>query len=449
MDRNENEKPHERAEWYAKSINSCGRNWKAALKILNEMETEKGGCDIIAINAAIRSCGKGGNSKKALELLYALDGSSMDSKPNIITINTVISTLAKSCDWESAVNVFRLLSSKWNYIKPNVITYNSVIAAYATVTKVEEILDLLSEMEQCNIKPNLISYTCAVQGCGDDDEVALNLIETMIAKNIKPDINIINQALKCYNKSGDWRSALELFVNIDVKFGLAPDVGSANALLKTFKQQHRPREAMYILRSMIDRKNFNIGQGDNIGKAGCDVSKNIEYACDLLSTTLPDNESFEIAIECLDAGNFREEAAQLMEIASRVSRLDYLTNNIMESEKPSKTKFKFNMFKNKIWLSNGSINLRGCSIEISRTVLCCLINDLRHEIRPPTSIFLFTDSVQNANEIIATLVSLNGPRNSLSSSKNVSSSSRVHIKESDVIRWLSTKWGRDFNSIQL
>jgi len=81
---------------YTAAISACGKGgqWKKALELLGQMDAAGVARNTITYNAAISACGKGGQWKKALELLGQMDAAGVAR--NTITYTAVIEAIPTS-----------------------------------------------------------------------------------------------------------------------------------------------------------------------------------------------------------------------------------------------------------------------------------------------------------------------------------------------------------------
>lgn len=74
-------------------------------------------------------------------------------------------------------------------------------------------LDVLEEMAEAGVPPNLMSYTAAMGSClaGEEYRESINVFDRMKAAGIEPDLRAYNLALIANEKAGDvgGREAME------------------------------------------------------------------------------------------------------------------------------------------------------------------------------------------------------------------------------------------------
>ena len=94
----------------------------------------------------------------------------------VISYNSTISACGRGRQWEKALDLLQEMMD--HGIKPNVVSYNSAISACKKGEKWEKAIDLLQEMTDHAIKPNVISYNSTIEACFISDKYsnALSLV---------------------------------------------------------------------------------------------------------------------------------------------------------------------------------------------------------------------------------------------------------------------------------
>ena len=133
----------------------------------------------------------------------------MDEKKiriNVFTYNAAISALAKSSRknakarnsfdddqlWKRALHIVDEMKGKG--LKPDVFTYTSAIDVCGNGGRWKESLDLIKEIENGDKRPNKIAYTSAITACSRVGKWAesVDLFRKMTQEGIEPDLIAYN-----------------------------------------------------------------------------------------------------------------------------------------------------------------------------------------------------------------------------------------------------------------
>lgn len=119
---------------FSTAISSCGScdRWREALELFERCDA-----DVIAFNAAISACEKGG-WEVAFHLLNLLKLRSL--RENLTTYNSILSVCGRSREWQRALELFSSLQLR------DVISYNACITACGQVSQWQHALFLMSEL---------------------------------------------------------------------------------------------------------------------------------------------------------------------------------------------------------------------------------------------------------------------------------------------------------------
>ena len=117
-------------------------------------------------------------------------------------------------------------------LEPNVISFIATISACEKGRQWEKALQLLDEMQQRRLEPDVISFNAAISACGKGGQwdKALQLLDEMPQRRLDPDVISFSAAISACEKSEQWEKALELLDEMQQR-KLEPDVISFSAAI--------------------------------------------------------------------------------------------------------------------------------------------------------------------------------------------------------------------------
>jgi pentatricopeptide repeat domain-containing protein 1 len=205
-----------------------------ASKLFQEMK-ERMQPDLISYSTIIKGCCRGGDLKKAMEVLNDMKRNHI--KPDEVLFNSLLDGCAKNGSLEMAQHVYqemRLLG-----IKPSNVTFSILIKAYGKARQVQKALEILEEMRVEGVAPGMIVYTCLLQTCIRSKQIhrALVVYEDMKRSNVKGDRvtfnTIVNGCVYAKQLEAAYKITLDAF-SLNVR--LAEDVYSN--LLRSLSCSH-------------------------------------------------------------------------------------------------------------------------------------------------------------------------------------------------------------------
>ena len=126
-------------------------------------------------------------------------------------------------DWKKAVAL--LADLRTNKIA-SLSAFNAAIQVCARGSQSTKALELLHDMEDCNIIADVKTINSVIDACAKARQwqPALKVLDTMEANfGLKPDVISLNAAISACEKGGQWQNALELLESMEGR-GLQPDV---------------------------------------------------------------------------------------------------------------------------------------------------------------------------------------------------------------------------------
>ncbi|CAK9049375.1 Pentatricopeptide repeat-containing protein At2g31400 [Durusdinium trenchii] len=111
-------------------------------------------------------------------------------------------------------------------------------------------------MQNCEVKPNVISCNSVISSCEKAGEwqQALHFLEYMDTVAVEPSIISYNAAISACEKANHWRQALELFTLASTQTRLAGDVVGVNAALSACAKAAAQTQALSLFRAMPQMK---------------------------------------------------------------------------------------------------------------------------------------------------------------------------------------------------
>ena len=133
-----------RSKDYVKAIKDCRKDFKGAVRLLNQMRQERQGSDVYAFASAISVCGNAGQWGEALALLSKMEYDNIE--PNVVCFNSAISACGRAGKWQEALKLFSTLQKR--EITITVVSCNAAISACAKAGKWKEALEIFEDMDR-------------------------------------------------------------------------------------------------------------------------------------------------------------------------------------------------------------------------------------------------------------------------------------------------------------
>ena len=163
-----------------------------------------------------------------------------------------ISAWGRVRDWRRAVELLSEMRERW--LTPDVITYSAAISACEKGSQWERALELLSEMRERELTPNVITYNAAISACekGSQWERALELLSEMRQRELEPNVITYSAAISACEKGSQWERALELLSEVRER-GLKPNVITYSAAISACEKGSQCLRALELLSEMRER----------------------------------------------------------------------------------------------------------------------------------------------------------------------------------------------------
>ena len=223
---------HKASKVLTKAMSSCGRQrqWREALDILNQMNTQNLKPDTRAYNAALSACARANQAEALLSTLRAMSTASV--KSDVHTFTVAIDGMARAGMTGEALRLFERMGTN-GMPPPDAVSYNAAIAAAARSGAWEQALALLKRMSaKGSVGVTLEAMSGAMTACtnGDQPDLALRLFSRIEQADLRADSIAYSAALTAHSKGGSYGDALSLFRRMR-RDGVARDVVCYNSML--------------------------------------------------------------------------------------------------------------------------------------------------------------------------------------------------------------------------
>ncbi|CAI9111877.1 OLC1v1012208C3 [Oldenlandia corymbosa var. corymbosa] len=224
--------------------------------------------DQVTIGTVIDGLSKVGNTRKAIEVLRAMENG--DTKPNTIIYNAIIDALCKDKMMDQALGLlFEMIKkgiapSKWQEAKklwtkmryfgiaPDVVTYNIFIDSFSKGGLMKDANAVFAVMIRRGETPDILTHCSLMEGYSLQGQIvkARRVFDAMVAVGFVTDIIPYNILIHGYFKVRKSEEAMRLFLNMPCK-GLHPSIVTYTILLQGLFQSGRCDIAKQIFSEML------------------------------------------------------------------------------------------------------------------------------------------------------------------------------------------------------
>ncbi|KAK8301035.1 hypothetical protein V6Z12_D05G435300 [Gossypium hirsutum] len=238
---------------YNNLINACGSsgNWREALKVCKKMTENGVGPDLVTHNIVLSAYKSGAQYSKALSYFELMKGTHI--RPDTTTLNIVINCLVKLGQYGKAMDIFNSMRDERADSRPDIVTFTSIIHLYSVCGQIEnckavfsamlaeaEAVEVLRQMEQEGIKPNIKVNIDAVLSAAELRCIKLNTVA-------------YNSAIGSYMNVGEFEKAIALYKSMRKRKVLADSVTYTVLISGSYKLS-RYSEALGFLDDMVGLK---------------------------------------------------------------------------------------------------------------------------------------------------------------------------------------------------
>ncbi|KAB2033081.1 hypothetical protein ES319_D05G423800v1 [Gossypium barbadense] len=253
---------------YNNLINACGSsgNWREALKVCKKMTENGVGPDLVTHNIVLSAYKSGAQYSKALSYFELMKGTHI--RPDTTTLNIVINCLVKLGQYGKAMDIFNSMRDERADSRPDIVTFTSIIHLYSVCGQIEnckavfsamlaeaEAVEVLRQMEQEGIKPNIVSICTLLAACGRCRQ-KVNIDAVLSAAElrcIKLNTVAYNSAIGSYMNVGEFEKAIALYKSMRKRKVLADSVTYTVLISGSYKLS-RYSEALGFLDDMVGLK---------------------------------------------------------------------------------------------------------------------------------------------------------------------------------------------------
>ncbi|KAL3636168.1 hypothetical protein CASFOL_020715 [Castilleja foliolosa] len=104
--------------------------------------------------------------------------------------------------------------------------------AYCEVGNLDSAFELIEEMKENGVEPNLVTYTVVMKGLCKQHKLkeSVSILKDMVAKGLYPDQTSYNALIQCSCKARDFNQAMQLYDEM-VKLNVKPNTATHNILI--------------------------------------------------------------------------------------------------------------------------------------------------------------------------------------------------------------------------
>ncbi|XP_010526038.1 PREDICTED: pentatricopeptide repeat-containing protein At1g74900, mitochondrial [Tarenaya hassleriana] len=172
---------------------------------------------------------------------------------DLSSFNTILDLLCKSKRVEKAYGLFRALRGRFSV---DVVTYNVIVNGWCLVKRTPKALEVLKEMVERGINPNLTTYNTMLKGffrAGQVDQAWKFFLEM---KKRKREIDVITYTtvVHGFGVAGEIKRARNVFDEM-IREGVLPSVATYNALIQVLCKKDSVENAIVVFEEM-SRKGY-------------------------------------------------------------------------------------------------------------------------------------------------------------------------------------------------
>ncbi|CAE6909993.1 unnamed protein product [Symbiodinium sp. CCMP2592] len=195
--------------------------------------------------ACLGACAKAGSWQLALSLVEQMDAEQM--KVGVVAWTSALTACARSSAWRMALCFFERAVRACTV---DAALYSAGISACEKGGQWQKALDLLAEMPESGVTPNIISYNAAISACAGCArwQRASALFDAACAAGPTPTVVSYSAILSACQQPAKWQCAVGTFWRC--KSESEPDIIAGNSLVAALEGGARWSEALQVLGSL-------------------------------------------------------------------------------------------------------------------------------------------------------------------------------------------------------
>lgn len=223
------------------------RNWREALKCMNQMKKQGLKPSEVSFRCAIFACSKSNKSKEAVKLFKEMQGAGF--QPNIPVYIDVLNACANDHQWKLCVYLLR--DMKMNGLVPTILSYNICLRALERAKKWMVAVQLLQDMRSRGIKLDVVSYNTVISACAKRGQMATceKIHLQMMSDGCKPDAFTYSSLLSGYRKIRDWNAMWRILDQVKAS-GVRVDAVIYSTVIGAYADADKGEQAFEIFKEM-------------------------------------------------------------------------------------------------------------------------------------------------------------------------------------------------------
>ena len=202
-------------------------------------------------------------------------------KPTVVTYNSLLKGLVRSMSDEERQQEDVLHRARGIFadmradgLTPDLVSYNTLVDACIDAHAPNEAWNVLREISESGLKPDVVTYTTLLKyfaQVGDDSATRWVVKEMDADPNVVQDVGVYNCLISAYAKRGDMPRALETLETMQEK-RIKPIVSTYGALVEGYIRLGDVREALNLYNKCVNSSRIS---------PDARMRKSIVYACGL------------------------------------------------------------------------------------------------------------------------------------------------------------------------
>ena len=202
-------------------------------------------------------------------------------KPTVVTYNSLLKGLVRSMSDEERQQKDVLHRARGIFadmradgLTPDLVSYNTLVDACIDAHAPSEAWNVLREISESGLKPDVVTYTTLLKyfaQVGDDSATRWVVKEMDADPNVVQDVGVYNCLISAYAKRGDMTSALETLEMMQEK-QIKPVVSTYGALVEGYIRLGDVREALNLYNKCVNSSRIS---------PDARMRKSIVYGCGL------------------------------------------------------------------------------------------------------------------------------------------------------------------------